>query len=398
MTAEGALSGIRVIDLSRVLAGPLCTQTLGDLGAEVIKVERPGEGDDTRNWGPPYAGPLSAYFLGVNRNKQSVTLDLALPKGRAVLDRMIRSGDVLVDNFKRGTLDRWGFDDAWFESNAPGVVRCSITGYGSTGPKADNPGYDFILQAESGLMAITGEVDGPPMKLGVAIVDICTGMQAAIAILAALEARHRTGVGQRCEVNLHDTGLHLLANVASNHLVSGDEPGRYGNGHPNIVPYRIYRASDGDLALAVGNDRQFGVLAQELGHPEWAQEPRFATNPERVRNRDAIDQMVAEVVVTRSREDWVELFDRVGIPSGPINLVSEALASPQTRARQMVTQRDHPIAGQVAISGLPITLSDTPTSIRLDAPALGANTDEVLFDIGYSVEEIAGLKADGIVI
>ncbi|HLF61556.1 MAG TPA: CaiB/BaiF CoA-transferase family protein [Acidimicrobiia bacterium] len=398
MTAEGALSGIRVIDLSRVLAGPLCTQTLGDLGAEVIKVERPGEGDDTRNWGPPYAGPLSAYFLGVNRNKQSVTLDLALPKGRAVLDRMIRSGDVLVDNFKRGTLDRWGFDDAWFESNAPGVVRCSITGYGSTGPKADNPGYDFILQAESGLMAITGEVDGPPMKLGVAIVDICTGMQAAIAILAALEARHRTGVGQRCEVNLHDTGLHLLANVASNHLVSGDEPGRYGNGHPNIVPYRTYRASDGDLALAVGNDRQFGVLAQELGHPEWAQEPRFATNPERVRNRDAIDQMVAEVVVTRSREDWVELFDRVGIPSGPINLVSEALASPQTRARQMVTQRDHPIAGQVAISGLPITLSDTPTSIRLDAPALGANTDEVLFDIGYSVEEIAGLKADGIVI
>ena len=226
MTAEGALSGTRVIDLSRVLAGPLCTQTLGDLGAEVIKVERPGEGDDTRNWGPPYAGPLSAYFLGVNRNKQSVTLDLALPKGRAVLDRMIRSGDVLVDNFKRGTLDRWGFDDAWFESNAPGVVRCSITGYGSTGPKADNPGYDFILQAESGLMAITGEVDGPPMKLGVAIVDICTGMQAAIAILAALEARHRTGVGQRCEVNLHDTGLHLLANVASNHLVSGDEPGR----------------------------------------------------------------------------------------------------------------------------------------------------------------------------
>ena len=398
MTAEGALSGIRVIDLSRVLAGPLCTQTLGDLGAEVIKVERPGEGDDTRNWGPPYAGPLSAYFLGVNRNKQSVTLDLALPKGRAVLDRMIRSGDVLVDNFKRGTLDRWGFDDAWFESNAPGVVRCSITGYGSTGPKADNPGYDFILQAESGLMAITGEVDGTPMKLGVAIVDICTGMQAAIAILAALEARHRTGVGQRCEVNLHDTGLHLLANVASNHLVSGDEPGRYGNGHPNIVPYRTYRASDGDLALAVGNDRQFGVLAQELGHPEWAQEPRFATNPERVRNRDAIDQMVAEVVVTRSREDWVELFDRVGIPSGPINLVSEALASPQTRARQMVTQRDHPIAGQVAISGLPITLSDTPTSIRLDAPALGANTDEVLFDIGYSVEEIAGLKADGIVI
>lgn len=200
MTGDGALTGLIVIDLSRVLAGPLCTQTLGDLGADIIKVERPGDGDDTRSWGPPYAGPLSAYFVGVNRNKRSVTLDLARAEGRAVLDRMIRTGDVLVDNFKQGTLERWGFDDEWFESNAQGVIRCSITGYGSSGPKADHPGYDFILQAETGLMAISGEVEGTPMKLGVAIVDICTGMQATIAILAALEARHRTGRGQRCEV------------------------------------------------------------------------------------------------------------------------------------------------------------------------------------------------------
>jgi crotonobetainyl-CoA:carnitine CoA-transferase CaiB-like acyl-CoA transferase len=397
MTAGGALTGLRVIDLSRVLAGPLCTQTLGDLGAEVIKLERPGEGDDTRNWGPPYAGPLSAYFAGVNRNKSSVTLDLGRAEGREVLDRLIRSGDVLVDNFKQGTLERWGFDDAWFESTAPGMIRCSITGYGSRGPKKDAPGYDFILQAETGLMAITGEVDGSPMKLGVAIVDICTGMQATIAILAALEARRRTGRGQRCEVNLHDTGLHLLANVAANHLVSGEEPGRFGNGHPNIVPYRTYRASDGDLALAVGNDRQFAVLAAEVGHPEWAEDPRFATNPERVRNRELVDEMVGEVIATKMRREWVEVFDRVGIPSGPINLVSEALSSPQTGARDMVVEMEHSLAGPLRILGLPIEMSETPASIRLEPPVLGADTDVVMGELGYSDGEIAALRHAGVV-
>jgi succinate---hydroxymethylglutarate CoA-transferase len=397
MIAEGALTGLRVIDLSRVLAGPLCTQTLGDLGAEVIKVERPGEGDDTRNWGPPYAGPLSAYFIGVNRNKKSLTLDLSRPEGRRVLDRLIRSGDVLVDNFKLGTLARWGFDDAWFEANAPGVIRCAITGYGSTGPKSEMPGYDFILQAETGLMAITGESGGTPMKLGVAIVDICTGMQASIAILAALEARHRTGRGQRCEVNLHDTGLHILANVASNHLVSGEEPARYGNGHPNIVPYRTFAASDGDLALAVGNDRQFSVFAGEVGHPEWAEDSRFATNPERVRNRDLVDEMVGRVIVTRTRAEWVETFDHVGIPSGPINRVSETLASPQTLAREMVIETGHSVAGSLRTLGLPIELSETPGSLRLEPPVLGADTDEVLGEMGYSIEAIAGLRASGVV-
>jgi succinate---hydroxymethylglutarate CoA-transferase len=397
MTAEGALTGLRVIDLSRVLAGPLCTQTLGDLGADVIKVERPGAGDDTRNWGPPYTGPLSAYFIGVNRNKKSVTLDLARSEGRMVLNRLIRSGDVLVDNFKQGTLARWGFDDTWFEANAPGVIRCSITGYGSTGPKSEMPGYDFILQAETGLMAITGEPGGTPMKLGVAIVDICTGMQASIAILAALEARHRTGRGQRCELNLHDTGLHILANVASNHLVSGEEAARYGNGHPNIVPYRTYAASDGDLALAVGNDRQFAVLAREVGYPEWAEDSRFATNPERVGNRDLVDEMVGGVIVTRTRAEWVEIFDRAGIPSGPINRVSETLASPQTLAGEMVMETRHSVAGTFRTLGLPIELSETPGSVRLEPPVLGADTDAVLDELGYSVTEVGEMRAAGLV-
>jgi crotonobetainyl-CoA:carnitine CoA-transferase CaiB-like acyl-CoA transferase len=397
MSPNGALTGVRVIDLSRVLAGPLCTQTLGDLGADVIKVERPGEGDDTRNWGPPYAGPLSAYFIGVNRNKRSVTLDLSRDEGRRVLGRLIETGDVVVDNFKQGTLERWGFDDEWFAANAPGVVRCSITGYGSSGPKAELAGYDFILQAETGLMAITGESEGMSMKLGVAIVDICTGMQATIAILAALEARHTTGVGQKCEISLHDTGLHVLANVASNYLVSGEEPGRYGNGHPNIVPYRTFASADGELALAVGNDRQFAVLAVVLGHPEWAEDPRFATNPERVRHRHLVDDMVGGVILTRSRADWMSVLDEAGIPSGPINRVSEALNSPQTLARSMVVEMDHSLAGAVKMLGLPALLSETPTSIRLEPPALGADSDAVLSELGLSVDEIGHLRDSGIV-
>jgi crotonobetainyl-CoA:carnitine CoA-transferase CaiB-like acyl-CoA transferase len=246
-------------------------------------------------------------------------------------------------------------------------------------------------------MAITGEEGGSPMKLGVAIVDICTGMQAAITILAALEARRRTGQGQRCEVNLHDTGLHILANVAANHLVSGEEAGRYGNGHPNIVPYRTYPAADGDLALAVGNDRQFQALAGLVGHPEWAEDPRFATNPERVRNRDVVDQMVGEVIGGKTRAEWAQIFGEAGIPSGPINRVSEALASPQTMAREMVLEMDHPMVGSFRVLGLPIEMSETPASVRLEPPLLGADTDDVLGELGYTVDEIEALRTSGVV-
>ncbi len=397
MAEAGPLDGVRIVDLSRILAGPLCTQTLGDLGADVIKVEQPEHGDDTRNWGPPYAGPLSAYYLGVNRNKRSLTLDLKSAAGREILQRLVESGDVLVENFRLGTLEGWGFDDAWFEEHAPRLIRCSIQGYGSYGPKAGKPGYDFILQAETGLMAITGEPEGPAMKLGVAIVDICAGMQAAIAVLGALEARRKTGRGQQCEVTLHDTGLHMLANVAANYLVSGEEPGRYGNGHPNIVPYRTYPTADGELAIAVGNDAQFAVFARALGHHEWAGDPRFARNPDRVRNRETIDALIAEVITTRTRAEWMELLDGIGIPAGPINSVSEALSSPQTVARAMVVEGEHPLVGTFRSLGLPVRFSETPASIRRVPPGLGADTDEVLAELGYSATAVERLRREGVV-
>ena len=393
---EGPLAGIRVLDLTRVLAGPLCTMTLGDMGADVVKIEQPGHGDDTRAWGPPFIGGLSAYYLGVNRNKRSLTLDLKSEEGRGLLGRLIERSDVVIDNFKLGTLAGWGFDDAWFDEQAPSAIRCSITGYGSTGPKAGKPGYDFILQAETGLMAITGESDGTPMKLGVAIVDICSGMMAAIAILGALQARTRTGRGQLCEVNLHDTGLQMLANVAANHLISEKEPGRYGNGHPNIVPYRTYPASDGDLAVAVGNDGQFAAFAEALGKPGWSSDPRFARNQDRVVNRDEIDGLVAGIIITRTRTEWIELLDTAGIPAGPINTVSEALSSSQTVARDMVIDMEHPAVGPIRMLGLPLRFSATPAGIRLPPPELGADTSSLLSELGLGPDEIESLHQRGI--
>jgi crotonobetainyl-CoA:carnitine CoA-transferase CaiB-like acyl-CoA transferase len=392
----GPLQGVRVLDLTRVLAGPLCTMFLGDMGAEVIKVEHPQGGDDTRSWGPPFAGGLSAYYLGVNRNKRSLTLNLKAEPGREVLGRLLATADVVVDNFKLGTMEGWGFDDGWFEMNAPQAVRCSITGYGSSGPKSAKPGYDFVLQAETGLMAITGEAEGSPMKLGVAIVDICTGMMAAISILAALHSRSQSGRGQRCEVALHDTGLLMLANVASNYLVSGSEPGRYGNGHPNIVPYRTYPAADGELVVAVGNDRQFAALAAVLGRAQWSVDPRYATNPERVRNRDQLDLQIAEITSTKARAEWLELLDQAGIPAGPINSVSEALKSRQAGAREMVLEIDHPTAGHLRLLGLPFRFSATPASVRRPPPDLGADTIEVLTELGLDPEAIADLSRRGV--
>ncbi|MBI4608466.1 MAG: CoA transferase [Candidatus Rokubacteria bacterium] len=396
--AGGALEGVRVVDLTRVLAGPWCTMALGELGADVIKVESVGNGDDTRAWGPPFVGSESAYFLGVNRNKRSVTLNLGSSAGRDILAGLIRKSDVLVENFKPGTLERWGFTSEWSAAHAPQVVRCSITGYGATGPKADLPGYDFILQAESGLMSICGEPDGAPMKYGVAIVDLATGMLACAAILGALAARHRTGRGQHVEVCLYDTGLALLANVAANHLASGSEARRFGNGHPNIVPYTGYPVADGMIAIAVGNEAQFGKFAAVLGHPGWAEDARFARNRERVVNREALDAMIAEILRNDSAEAWIAKLRAAGIPCGRINTVSEALSDAHTAAREMVVSLRHPAAGEVKTLGIPFRMAGTPASIRRPPPTLGQHTDEVLqHEFGYSAERISALRREGVV-
>ncbi len=394
----GALDGLRVLDLTRILAGPLCTMMLGDMGADVVKIEPPGTGDDTRAWGPPFAEKESAYFLGVNRNKRSMTLNMAVKPGQDILARLIAQCDVLVENFKVGTLEKWGFGNDWLEKNAPRVIRCSITGYGSTGPKAGLPGYDFILQAESGLMSICGDTEGEPMKYGVAIVDICTGMLACNSILAALEARHRTGKGQHVEVSLFDSSLAMLANVASNHLVSGRDARRFGNGHPNIVPYTAYRVQNGMIAVAVGNDAQFARFAALLGRPEWTTDMRYARNPERVANRDALDAAITEILLSGSAEEWISKLGTAGIPCGRINSVAQALSDPHTEAREMVRTVQHPTAGEVKMLGMPFRFSDTPASVRRAPPTLGQHTEQVLRDmLGLSELRIDELRAEKVI-
>ena len=400
MTAanNGPMAGTRVVDLTRILAGPFCAMMLGDMGAEIIKVEPPGTGDDTRGWGPPFAAGEAAYFLGINRNKRSMTLNMAVAPGQKILAGLIEKADVLIDNFKLGTLEKWGFDDAWFDKHAPGVIRCSITGYGKTGPKAALPGYDFILQAESGLMSICGEPDGTPTKYGVAIVDVCTGMLACNSILAALNARARTGKGQKVEVSLYESSLAMLVNVASNVLVSGKGGGRFGNGHPSIVPYTTYRAKDAMIALAVGNDNQFARTAEVLGHPEWARDERFKLNRARVENRVTIDGLIETALKADTADAWVEKLKAAGVPCGKINTVAGALADPHTEARKMIETVEHPTIGALKMLGIPFKFSDTECSVRLPPPTLGQHTDEVLEqELGLDAQSIAKLRAEKVI-
>ena len=391
--ANGPLAGTRVVDLTRILAGPLCTMMLGDMGAEVIKVEPPDKGDDTRGWGPPFVAGEAAYFLGVNRNKRSLTLNMAVPAGQKILAGLVEKADVLIDNFRIGTLEKWGFTDAWFEQHAPRLVRCSITGYGSTGPKAALPGYDFILQAESGLMSICGEPDGGPTKYGVAIVDVCTGMLASNSILAALNARHRTGKGQKVELSLYETSLAMLINVASNYLTAGRNAGRFGNGHPSIVPYTTYQAADAMIAIGIGNERQFGRVAEVLGHPEWAKDPRFTSNRARVENRDVIDGFINEALSHDDADVWLDKLKAVGVPSGRINSVADALDDPHTAARDMIETVEHSTIGALKMLGIPFKFSDTACSVRRAPPTLGQHNDEILKgELGLDEKAIAELR------
>ena len=391
--ANGPLAGTRVVDLTRILAGPLCTMMLGDMGAEVIKVEPPDKGDDTRNWGPPFVSGEAAYFLGVNRNKRSLTLNMAVPAGQKILAGLIEKADVLIDNFRIGTLEKWGFTDAWFEQHAPRLVRCSITGYGSTGPKAALPGYDFILQAESGLMSICGEPDGGPTKYGVAIVDVCTGMLASNSILAALNARHRTGKGQKVELSLYETSLAMLINVASNYLTAGRNGGRFGNGHPSIVPYTTYRTADAMVAIGIGNERQFARTAEVLGHPEWAQDARFTSNRARVENRDLIDGLINEALSHDGADAWLDKLMTVGVPCGKINSVADALDDPHTVARDMIETVEHSTIGALKMLGIPFKFSDTACSVRRAPPTLGQHSDEILKgELGLDDKAIAELR------
>lgn len=380
-SAPSALHGVRVLDLSRVLAGPLCTMILGDLGAEVIKVERPGLGDDTRRWGPPWSrgpeGAESAYFLCVNRNKRSAEVDLGSGAGRALIGRLAEGADVLVENFAPGTLERWGLGWEALAAANPGLVFCSITGYGGDGPDAGRPGYDFAVQARAGWMAVTGEPAGEPMKTGFALVDVLTGQNAAIAVLAALRERERSGRGQRVEVALLDSAVAGLVNVAQAALVTGREPERYGNAHPTIVPYQTFQAADGPLVVAVGNDGQWQRFCAALGWEDLARDPRFATNPGRVENREALVARLAGRFREREANEWLALLDAAGVPCAPVRSVGQALADPALRERGGIWEMDGRTFGSTGTVASPLRLARTPASLRRGAPALGEHTDEV---------------------
>ena len=374
------LTGIRVLDLTRILAGPLCTQYLGDLGAEIIKIENPKGGDDTRAWGPPFLGTESAYYLGINRNKKSICLDIKTKEGFKILKDLIKKSDVVIDNFKPGFWNKIGLPDNWFKKNVQNVVRTSISGYGVNGPQGGLPGYDFLMQAESGLMKITGEVNGEPMKLGVAIVDIVTGLNAVISVLSGLLLNKKLkNKNIITEVNLYNSGIFLLANVASNTLVSNKDAERYANGHPNIVPYNLFKSKNGELAISVGNDNQFKIFTKLLKNPEWAADKRFAKNEDRVKNRTLIEKMINKELSKKNRSYWYNLFLKNNIPSAIVRGVKEALNHPQTKDNDMTLKLDKKNTKSLETLNTPIQINNQRgLSKPKYPPSLGEDTKKVL--------------------
>jgi crotonobetainyl-CoA:carnitine CoA-transferase CaiB-like acyl-CoA transferase len=399
------LEGLRVLDISRALAGPYCSMMLGDLGADVIKVELPGRGDEARNWGPPFVGDPyatypgeSAYFMAINRNKRGITVNLKSPEGQEIIKRLASESDVFVENYRTGSLEKLGLGYVDLRALNSRLIYCSISGYGRNGPYAERPGYDFIIQAEGGIMGVTGPEEGPPYRVGISIIDLTTGIFASTAILAALHARELTGEGQLIDSSLLDTSVALLANVASNYLVGGVEPSRMGNAHFNIAPYEVFRARDRWITLGAANARQWEMLCEVIGQPELKDDPRFKTNMDRVANRAALAQILNEAFSKCDANEWLIKLREVDIPSGLINTIQDVFNHPQAAVRGFKVETEHPTAGLVGLPGFPYKMSQTPAGLHRPPPLLGEHTAEVLSELlGYSAEEVALLKEQKVI-
>jgi crotonobetainyl-CoA:carnitine CoA-transferase CaiB-like acyl-CoA transferase len=404
--SQGPLSHVKVLDLSRILAAPWASQILADLGAEVVKVERPGAGDDTRTWGPPFLKDAegrdtkeAGYYLAVNRGKRSITVNLDSAEGQEIVKALAMRADIVLENYKAGTLARYGLDEASLRKLNPRLIYCSVTGFGQTGPRRDQPAYDFLIQAMGGLMSVTGERDGRPgggpQKVGVPIVDLMTGMYTAVSVLAALARRNECGVGDAIDIAMLDVQVATLSNQAMNYLVSGKVPRRNGNAHPNIQPQDVYACADGDVILVVGNDGQFAKLCGVLGHPEWRTDERYATNAQRVRNIAELSALLREAFASRSREELIAALDAAGVPCGPINDVAEVFEEPQVKARGLLRHVPHPAGVDVPQVGSPMRFADNPLRVPAAPPLLGQHSEDILGELGYDAARIAALRAAG---
>ena len=397
-SSSDALSGVKVLDLSRVLAGPYCTQILGDLGADILKIERPKVGDDTRSWGPPFVGNTSTYFMSINRNKKSVCIDLKSSNGKEIIKQLAKQSDVLVENYLPGKLDEFGLGYEDLKIINPQLIYCSITGYGITGPYATRPGYDVIASSVGGLIHVTGPEDGAPCKTGVALTDLATGLYAHGAIMAALFQRQKTGVGQRISANLLSTQVSCLVNLGANYLMAGQEAKRWGTAHESIVPYQAFATSDGYLTVGGGNDRQFRELCHRIGCTQLSSDPKYLTNSLRVKHRRELIDQLAEIMSTKSNAEWINIFNGANFPYGPINSLSQVFTDPQVKHNRLVQEIDHPTAGTVKLVGPPVEFSGSGNRIRLPPPELGEHTESVLRDrLGYSLTYIQELRNSGVI-